>query len=104
MTDLDELLAKLKPVEESAPITKPNDFLIKEPTVKSEPVGMDKRIEESKRFNESLRNEELLKETILAATDVRPNKDTELRSILKRYGMDSQQQEKAFREVKILFE
>ena len=100
MSDLDELLAKLKLTEVKAP----NDFLIKEPSIKTEPAGMNRRIEDSKRFNESLKNEELMKKTIpVEEIETRPNKDTELRSILKRYGMDSQQQEKAYVEIKNLF-
>lgn len=95
---LEETLAKIKM---GAPST--TDFLIKEPTIKEEPIGMNKRIEDSRRFNESLKNEELLKDSVSAAIDVRPSRLEELRSILKRYGMDSQQQEYAFKEIKALF-
>lgn len=79
---------------------KPTDA-IPTPPKKEELTGMAKRIEIAREFNTSLTTP---KSTVVTAQQVVMNKDTELKSILKRYGMDSQQQEKAFTEIKSLFQ
>lgn len=87
--------------------TKPPVDAIISPKPTEKPAGMEGRIESAKKFNQQLINTELMKDTISATSslpigEIR-NKDVELMSILKRYGMDSQQQEKAFSEIKVLF-
>jgi hypothetical protein len=63
-------------------------------------VGMDNRIEEAKKFNSKLNAPSV---PLSVKQEQKVNKDVELRGILKRYGMDSQQQEKAFAEIIVLF-
>ena len=69
--------------------------------LKKEPVGMDRRILDARAFNSNL-NTSILPIPTEVVQSV--NKDEELRFILKRYGMDSQQQGKAYEEIKALFE
>lgn len=90
-------------VGESKPSEKPVDAI---PLVKTDlkPVAMDNKIEEAKQFNANLKlaNEgPSVKEPVIEELGL--DKDTELRNILRRYGMDSQQQSKAFSEIKALF-
>lgn len=72
------------------------------PVTEAKPlVGIDNSIEEAKRFNSKLNKP--VSSVQQVAQEQKVNKDVELRSILKRYGMDSQQQDKAFVEIKSLF-
>ena len=81
---------------------KPNDAI--KPATEAKPlIGMDNRIEEAKKFNSKLAVSTLgLDKKVVEEVKQKINKDTVLRGILKRYGMDSQQQEKAFAEIKSL--
>ena len=62
---------------------------------------MYKRIEEAIKFNDAINSPPI--SSLFAPQEVKINKDIELQGILKRYGMDSQQQGKAFAEIKSLF-
>jgi len=68
-------------------------------------VGMPNKIAEAEKFNARLKTP-IPQATSILPVDQHPgiNKDVELMSILKRFGMDSQQQGKAFVEIKALFE
>lgn len=72
------------------------------PVTEAKPlVGIDNSIDEARRFNEKLNKPVAPVQQV--AQEQKVNKDVELMSILKRYGMDSQQQGKAFAEIKSLF-
>jgi len=79
--------------------SKPSDAIAK-PTEAKPLVGIDNSIEAAKQFNEKLHKPVVPVQQVEQEQKV--NKDVELMSILKRYGMDSQQQEKAFAEIKSL--
>lgn len=89
---------------ESKPVEKPADAI---PLVKTDlkPVAMDNKIEEAKQFNANLKlaNEGSVT-TPVVVEELGVDKDTALRDILKRNGMDSQQQSRAFSEIKALFQ
>lgn len=88
------------PKVEGFEVSKPKDAI--KPVTEAKPlVGIDNSIEEAKRFNAKL-NAPVAITPLVVAQEQTVNKDVELRSILKRYGMDSQQQEKAFAEIKSL--
>lgn len=84
----------------------PSDAIPKPVTEAKPLVGIDNSIEEARRFNEKLNAPTPVPVTRGQAEveqEQKVNKDVELKSILKRYGMDSQQQDKAFAEIKSLF-
>jgi hypothetical protein len=84
------------------PTTAPPKDAIKPVTEAKPLVGIDNSIDEARRFNENLANKPIAP-VQQVAQEQKVNKDVELMSILKRYGMDSQQQGKAFAEIKSLF-
>jgi hypothetical protein len=89
-------------VPSSTPITTAPKDAIKPVTEAKPLVGIDNSIDEARRFNEKLSNKGVI-QPLTTAVEQKVNKDVELMSILKRYGMDSQQQGKAFAEIKSLF-
>ncbi len=82
-------------------VTIPKDAVTAD-KLKQEPTGMANKIKEAETFNSKLNAPEV---PVVQVEQVQTiNKDVELMSILKMYGMDSQQQGKAFTEIKKLFE
>lgn len=97
--------------------TEESSGIVPTPTIKSEPTGMDKRIEDSRKFNESLKREATRKSTPVFPPIFPPEEVIEIdengkvsipslsqklegiKLVLKNNGMDSQQQERAIQQI-----